>query len=308
MSASPQVSVVMSVYNGANHLAETLDSVLGQEGCDFEFIVVNDGSTDATADILDSYSARDNRLRVIHQENTGLTRALIRGCAEARGEFIARQDAGDISLPGRLKQQHEFMKQHPDAVMSGCAVRFLGPKGEPLYEIAKPMLQLDGGLRQLDSKHLKGPPHHGGTLFRRLDYIKAGGYRAQFVVAQDIDLWLRLSELGLCLGMLESLYLAKSDLGSISSRRRVEQLRASNLAIACARARRVGGDESRILDNFISEPKPKSSITRIERARFHYFIGSCLRGRDRGAAKNYFRMALQDNPFHFKAFIRYVTI
>ena len=99
MSTNPEVSVVMSVYNGASNLAATMDSILSQEGVELEFIVVNDGSTDETGEILDDYARRDDRVRVIHQENTGLTRALIRGCAAATGEFIARQDAGDVSLP-----------------------------------------------------------------------------------------------------------------------------------------------------------------------------------------------------------------
>ena len=121
MSAPPQVSVVMSVYNGANHLSETLDSVLSQEDCDFEFIVVNDGSTDGTTRVLDDYAKRDKRLRVIHQENTGLTRALIRGCSEACGKFIARQDSGDISLPGRLKMQMNVLGGDIQAAFVSCA-------------------------------------------------------------------------------------------------------------------------------------------------------------------------------------------
>src|SRR5262245_30164988 len=100
MNTRPEVSVMMSVYNGASHLAATLDRILSQEGVALEFIVVNDGSTDKSSQILNDYAQRDSRLRVIHQENTGLTRALIRGCDAARGEFIARNDAGDISLPG----------------------------------------------------------------------------------------------------------------------------------------------------------------------------------------------------------------
>ena len=95
----------MGVYNGASTLPATMDSILCQDGVELEFIVVNDGSTDETGEILDGYARRDRRVRVIHQENTGLTRALIRGCAAATGEFVARQDTGDISLPGRLKSQ-----------------------------------------------------------------------------------------------------------------------------------------------------------------------------------------------------------
>ena len=94
MSGDPLISVVMSVFNDAQHVATALDSVLSQEAVDLEFIVIDDGSTDGTGQILDGYAARDPRLRVIHQENSGLTRSLIRGCNQARGKYIARQDGG----------------------------------------------------------------------------------------------------------------------------------------------------------------------------------------------------------------------
>src|SRR5262245_12696845 len=105
MSPNCDVSVVMSVYNGASSLSVTMNSVLSQAGVDLEFVIVNDGSTDGTGEILDDYALSDSRVRVIHQKNTGLTGALILGCAAATGEFIARQDVGDTSLPGRLAFQ-----------------------------------------------------------------------------------------------------------------------------------------------------------------------------------------------------------
>lgn len=307
MNPLPQVSVVMSVYNGAGNLSETLESVLSQVDCDFEFIVVNDGSTDATAKILDDRAGDDRRLRVIHQENTGLTRALIRGCAEARGEFIARQDAGDLSLPCRLKLQSHFLQEHPEAVMTGCAVQFTGPLHEPLYVTSKPMLELDAGFRVLDIDHLSGPPHHGGTMFRREAYQKAGGYRATFIVAQDIDLWLRLSEIGKCLGMADVIYQARLEAGSISSRRRDEQFRAGSLALTCARERQAGGDDRHLLEAFVPVITPGKAVDRFEKARFHYFIASCLNEHDRSAAKRYYRTVLKENPFHMKALFRLIA-
>ena len=304
---APQVSVVMSVYNGAERLAETLDSILDQAGCDFEIIVVDDGSSDGAEVILDDYATRDARLRVIHQDNTGLTRALIRGCAEAQGDFIARHDAGDLSRPGRLQQQSEFLRTHPDAVMAACGVQFSGPLGEPLYELAKPLTELDAGLRQLDIDRLGGPPHHGGTMFRKSAYWQAGGYRLPFVVAQDIDLWLRLSEIGTCLGMAEILYQTRLEAGSISSRRRAEQFRLGQLAIACAKRRRFGQDEQSLLAEEFPAAVSSRPTDRWERARFHYFVASCLRDHDRDAARRYYRQALRDNPLHLKALLRCMT-
>src|SRR5262245_247849 len=104
-SSSPKVSVVLSVYNNADTVVVAVESIQRQTLMDWEFIVVNDGSNDESPRILDELAAADSRIQVIHQENTGLTRALIRGCSEARGEYIARLDADDVSLPERLAEQ-----------------------------------------------------------------------------------------------------------------------------------------------------------------------------------------------------------
>jgi glycosyltransferase involved in cell wall biosynthesis len=175
MSESCEVSVVMSVYNGASSLAVTMNSVLSQEGVKFEFIVVNDGSTDNGGDILDDYALRDDRVRVIHQENTGLTRALIRGCAAASGEFIARQDAGDISLAGRLALQLDVFRNNSSVVMTSCGTRFIGPENEVLYEVCQTGDQLHRGLQCVDVARVAGPSSHTSAMFRRDTYEKVSG-------------------------------------------------------------------------------------------------------------------------------------
>jgi glycosyltransferase involved in cell wall biosynthesis len=96
MIDSPDVSVVMSVYNDATYLCGAVESILIQEGVSFEFIIIDDGSTDGSGQILDEYAAKDSRIRVVRQQNRGLTRALIAGCAMARGKYIARQDSDDF--------------------------------------------------------------------------------------------------------------------------------------------------------------------------------------------------------------------
>src|ERR1700735_3442488 len=101
----PAVSVVMRVFNGEQYLAEAVESILGQSFDDFEFIVINDGSTDHSAAILESYMNKDTRLRVYHQDNKGIVEALNLGCAIARGKYIARTDADDIAIGDRLMRQ-----------------------------------------------------------------------------------------------------------------------------------------------------------------------------------------------------------
>src|SRR5262245_17827114 len=113
-SSLPRVSVVMSVYNGLPLVRAAVQSILDQTLEDFEFVIVNDGSTDGTLDYLRSVEAHDSRIRVLDQANTGLTRALIRGVAEARAPLIARMDADDISAPDRLHKQVQVMDSDPD--------------------------------------------------------------------------------------------------------------------------------------------------------------------------------------------------
>jgi len=300
-----EVSVVMGVFNGADRLAATLESVLGQQGCDFEFIVIDDGSTDATPRLLDEWAARDPRLRVIHQANTGLTCALERGCEQARGEFIARQDCGDVSLPGRLERQWRYLRQHPEAAMVACAVRFVGPGNEALFVTTRLGDELHQGLSVLDVRHIQGPPHHGGTMFTRAAYRTAGGYRPFFVVAQDIDLWLRLREVGRCVGEAEVGYEARVEAGSISARRRGDQFRFAALAIECAQHRARGLDDRELLQGGGVPPAAAHRRNeKLERAKFLYFVGSCLRRTDPAAARRYYWKAFRAHPLLLKSLVR----
>src|SRR5436309_3301433 len=180
MTDTPDISVVMSVYNGAAHLRKTVDSILSQEAVELELIVVNDGSVDETGKILDEYSNHDCRVRVIHQENRGLTRALIAGCASAKGKYIARQDLGDISVPGRLLKQLNCIEHNIDCAFVSCGTRFIGPEGEHLYDVKDEAPGEMASLLTLDLRYIRGPSHHGSTFFSRDRYERVGGYRPEF--------------------------------------------------------------------------------------------------------------------------------
>jgi glycosyltransferase involved in cell wall biosynthesis len=243
----PEVSVVMSVYNGANVLTGTLQSILDQQDCDLEFIVINDGSSDETGPLLDTWAKRDARLRVIHQANTGLTRALIRGCAEAQGEFIARQDCGDISLPGRLDRQVKELKRDIEAVAVSCHTLLVGPRDEPLYQTTITVERLNVGLAADSVEELKGPSHHGSVMFRSSVYRAVGAYRAAFYFAQDLDLWTRLRELGRFSVVDDSLYVARLEPRSISGTQTREQGQLAKLIWQACQARRAGTSEEGLL-------------------------------------------------------------
>lgn len=302
---TPDVSVVMSVYNGAGALSATLDSVLSQEGCDFEFIVVDDGSTDASAQILDHRAAQDGRLRVVHQGNAGLTRALIRACGLARGKFVARQDVGDVSLPTRLGKQAERLASDDGCVAVSSHTQFVGPRGEDLFVTEIGEQALNDSLSSFDPKVLAGPSHHGSMMWRRSTYEAVGGYRDAFYFAQDVDLWTRLIERGRFAVVPEVLYRARLDAGSISATQTGEQRRLSRIIAQARAARRCGNDESPWLVEAaaIRPVHPSEKARRM--AQGNYFIGCCLRYRASGEAANYFRIAVRQDPAHWRAWVRF---
>ena len=304
MSAVPLVSVVMSVYNGADALHETIESVLAQEGVDFEFIIVNDGSRDASGAMLDAFASADSRIRAIHQTNQGLTKALIHGCALAQGKYIARQDCGDRSLPGRLRAEVDIITTHADAALVSCATLMVGPSGEPLYNLVLSAENAANGLTTLDIEKLHGPAHHGSTLFRRDLYENVGGYRAQFYFAQDLDLWTRLIEHGSHIALTEFYYEAAFTLGSISGMQRHRQIACAKLILESARLRREGQSDETITTKARAIIPDGKKATPRDRAAALYFVGRCLSRRRDARAKNYYRDALRAHPFHLKSALR----
>lgn len=290
---TPQVSVVVGVRDGGDQLLASLKSIL-QQDVDLELLVVDDGSKDQTGELLRSLVERDARVRVYRQERIGLTAALRLGCSKARGAYIARQDCGDVSHPGRLKAQLAVMAE-PDTVLASCWAEALGPAGEFLYAITRPR-DPAAATRALREEQL-GLPHHGTALFRRECYERVGGYRTAFPVAQDWDLWLRLTELGPLSYAPEVLYAFEIGLRSVSALRRAEQTRYVDLARRCAFARaRSGSDEAALAAP--SAPMPSASSSSNA-----YFIGKCLLDRRDRRALRYLRMAVRERPIRARAWL-----
>lgn len=298
----PLVSVLMGVYNAADTLDRTLDSILGQEGVSFEFIVVNDGSSDGSAEILDRRADQDNRLIVVHQPNSGLTAALRCGANLARGRYIARQDAGgDVSLPGRLAAQACRLANSPGAVFVTCGSRYIDPDGVFLCEEVPDEAQIAVGLSTLAVPGVRGIMH-ASAMFNRQAFEAVGGYRAAFTVAQDIDLWLRLHELGACVAVKEVLYDCRFAPEGISSRRYAQQMAFADLAVRCAIARRSGRSEPELVpQDHAASIDAKSARSRL--AAYHYFVARCLHKRDPRLARAHYLKAWRSQPTRWKALL-----
>lgn len=308
MKTRTDISVVMSVFNDADDLRKSIDSILYQEDVHLELIIVNDGSTDQSLRILDEYRKADSRIRIITQENQGLTRALIKGCALARGTYIARHDAGDVSVKQRLKKQLDWIENNADTSLVSCGTRFWGPENEYLYDVIPNPEGATDRLLSLDLKQIEGrPSHHGATMFPTHLYKKVGGYRSAFYFSQDLDLWVRLAEHGNHIIIPEILYNASVTVHAISSMYRQEQTKLTQLILACARRRRQDQDESEFLATARKiHPSYIRAKNHIDKARALYFIGSCLQQNGSHKAQRYLKKALTNNPLHLKAAIRLI--
>ncbi len=185
----PKISVIMSVYSGERHLREAVDSILNQTASDLEFIVIDDASQDGTSRILDSYS--DSRFKVHrNSENLGLTRSLNQALDLASGEYIARMDADDISLPDRLARQIAFLDSHPDIGVVGTALRRISIRGTKIGGVVRKPLS-DTAIRW--ACLLENPIAHPSVMMRHSVLTEHGlRYDPSFQTSQDYELWVRM--------------------------------------------------------------------------------------------------------------------
>lgn len=237
---TPAVSVVMPVRDGAPWLSEACLSILGQSLANLELIVIDDGSSDASPDILSALAAADRRLRWQRQAPLGLVAALDHGLGLAEAPLLARLDADDVALPTRLALQSAFMAAHPDVVLLGSWAHRIDAGGRRLGRLDPPTAHHDL-VRQLAARN---PFVHSTVMMRTAAARRIGGYRAACDGAEDYDLWLRLSEQGSVAILGEPLVLYREHGDSVTRRRHVRQCFAARLARQAARERRDGGRDS----------------------------------------------------------------
>lgn len=211
---APKVSVVLPVYNDANSVEEAITSVLKQSFDEYEIIVVDDGSTDGTAEVLKKYAERQQVTTIAHESNQGLPVALNTGIEAARGKLIARQDADDRSLPERLKRQYEYFDANPNVDLLATGVEVIDEEGR-IRDVFDPPEQPAETFETANSIV------HGSIMVRREVVEAVGGYDPFFKYCQDYDLWVRLAHAGYNIrGLGEPLYQLRreSTIPSVSDR------------------------------------------------------------------------------------------
>lgn len=214
---SPKISVVMPVWNGERYLREAVDSILAQTFTDFEFLVIDDGSTDSTPEIVEEYMHRDKRVRLIRLPHEGIVVALNRGVQESRADWVARMDCDDIAKPGRLEMQWNAIQKKPQAVLCHTNIETLGvgPRAKPQhFPQTREML--------LVRMCIHCAVVHPSVLFSKQAFFAAGGYLQSERHAEDYALWERLFRTGDFIGIPEPLLIFRIHAGSVSKGEAVE--------------------------------------------------------------------------------------
>lgn len=190
---NPEITVLMSVYNDKKYLSESVESILNQTFENFEFLIIDDASTDGSKDLLEEYAKEDSRIKLIcNKNNKGLSYNLAEGTSLAKAPWIARMDADDISVKDRLAIQIQYVKEHPSIDIVGSYVIDIDDEGNELE------------LRKVPTTHEKianliwtCPFIHPTVLFKKESIIKAGSYDRNLRRRQDYDLWFRCHEASL---------------------------------------------------------------------------------------------------------------
>jgi len=188
----PCISVVMPVYNSQRFVGQAVESILNQTYRDFELIIVDDGSTDGSYDILQDYARSDDRIVLVRQANGGVAAASNRGLAVSRGEFLARMDHDDIAMPYRFQRQVEYLKSHPECLAVGGKVLMIDTEGYPIRVCDVALTHEEIEARMPSNWAIFHP-----TMMARIQAMRSiGGYSIEFSNMEDLDLYLKLAEHG----------------------------------------------------------------------------------------------------------------
>ena len=234
-NGTPLVSVIMPAFNAERYLAAAIDSILSQTFTDFEFIIIDDASSDATPDILAGYAARDARIRVMRNDaNAGIAKSLNRALQTAQGLYIARMDADDLSLPERFEKQVAFLDAHPDHVFTACGYRTIDADGKPIRVDVESTQSWECAWISIFRMPVSHP-----TMMVRSATLKEHNirYNEKYEAAQDVSFVHELLRHGKGAALSDVLFRYRAHAGNISTRRRnVQQMSKLNATLANALA------------------------------------------------------------------------
>lgn len=285
----------MSAYNAQTYIAEAIESVLNQTFTDFEFIIINDGSTDETEKIITRYN--DNRIRYFSQENTGVSKALNIGLNMAEGKYIAKLDADDVCYPTRFQEQYDFMENNPDYVVCGSYADVIDDNGNYIYTFNK-IASLNDDIQK--EMIYKNSIIHSSSFYLRTAALSVGGYyepiRQYF---EDYMFFSKLITIGKAFNFKKALIKYRVTPGSISIR---TKNRKYNKLVHNVILRGYITEDEKV---FLFSYRKKKAKKNVQLSN-HYLALSKLYLLHKGdikSTKNYYLKALKINPFNLNIFI-----
>ena len=294
-----RLTVLMPAYNAALYIREAIDSVLHQTYHDYELLIINDGSSDTTKDIIESYT--DKRIRLVSQENKGIATALNTGLQLAKGELIARFDADDICLPGRLEKQFGFMEANPACIITGSEAEYITENGEHLFHFKCPAYT---------NEEIKNiiyhtcPFIHTTVMFRKDVVLKAGGYPADAHNFEDHLLWIQLRTYGNYCNIPFPLVKVRINPASATMDEKWRGSRYRRLKQRILHRGTVTGEEGEQLKAILQEQDKE----KIKRGSYYALCGKkfLLNNHEPGKARQQLVKAIRIYPYRFDNYVLYI--
>jgi glycosyltransferase involved in cell wall biosynthesis len=263
---NPPITVLMPAYNCEKYIGIAIDSVLRQTYGDFELLIVNDGSTDGTQKVIESYS--DRRIAVINKINGGVSSALNTGLAAARGKYIARFDADDICVPERLQKQYDFMRTHPEYIMVGSDVDYITEEGDYIFTYANPWHTNE----EITAKIMEHCPFvHSSVMYVKDAVLSLGGYEIKAHTFEDYYLWTKLVRVGKVCNMNEPLIKVRFNASSVTIDEKDHESIFAKLKSKALRTGEISDEEGKaILESIrkLDRRKKESSYNRMLGKKF----------------------------------------
>lgn len=284
------LSVVMAVYNGENYIVEAIDSVLSQNYTDFEFIIVNDGSTDNTLSIIESY--KDSRIKVINHENVGHAKSLNIGIKASKGKYIARLDADDRCLKERFSTQMDFISSHPEVVLVGANANIIDNDGNFLYKS-----QLSQIINRVEIFEDYNPFISSSVIFKTDTYLRCGGYNEDIIHHfEDKLLWAKMFHHGKIVNLNEVLIDYRLTPNSASNKTKKLYRKQKEISNAYLTGRNIKKTE---LDHFLSLTQLSSSK---KQSLYYNRIASIYlrQHKNKKLALKNLLLAFKAHPFNFR--------
>ncbi len=263
MNNNPIVSVLMPVYNTEKYVAEAVESVLNQTFNNFEFLIIDDGSSDNSLTILKQYAEQDQRIRLVSRPNTGYVVALNEMLQLAQGKYVARMDSDDVALPERFSRQVDFLESNSNVVCVGGSFELIDEKGRLLTRLELPQSNVE-----IQKLILAGHTSicHPCAMIRQKALIEFGGYNEAMLPTEDLDLWLRLGEVGALANLKDTVLKYRLRMHSVSQQAQEQQ--RSKARQACEQAWQRRGIEGHFE---ATEPwRPESSRFSQHHFRLQY--------------------------------------